>query len=164
MHWIVRCIFHKLYCTPFPKIFPCLDATMKQHLVTYNILIAILIVFLGVVATIALADCNWLPRSGCILVAYGLLLSKWSLMQSTYIPKNHYNNPDLSSSRPVPTGTAETPTHHIFLDARQEFSASIDMKVSHYFAIVLIGTLIWGFGDMPLKFICSHTLACSADC
>lgn len=106
--------------------------------------IALLTLLLGATLSVGLHDWTWLARSGSLVVINGIVLTSHQIL-------DHINRLKLNQGR-LPSQFGRDWAER---DKRQFINESPEgvWRYEKYgLYMLIIGTLVWGFGDLPNRF------------
>ena len=102
--------------------------------------VALLTLMLGVALSLLLYDWTWFSRSGSLVVINGIILTSHQII-------DHINRLKLGQTPPITQfgrDWADREKHHLIHDPKE----GVWQYEKYGLYMLIIGTLIWGFGDL----------------
>ena len=112
-----------------------------------------LFLLLGLIASLSLGDWSWFSRSGSLVVIVGLVLTSQQIYgHMDYLAHHRPKGPDGSSHSKH--DWAHGSGKRGLLDHRYS-NEVIWQKETHGFYLLIIGTAVWGLGDLLGRYLFS---------
>ena len=102
--------------------------------------IAFITLLLGMVLSLKLSDWTWLSRAGSLIVINGIILTSHQIIH--HIQRLQQNQIHWQSQ--FNRDWAAGDKHHFIYDS----STGIWMDEKYGFYMLIVGTFVWGFGDL----------------
>lgn len=126
------------------------NITTTLEPISKGISVAFTIFFCGIIASILSTDWTWLSRSGCLIVVVGIIMAAWDIGNALNNLEDYKVSEDIRDL--IEKKFSNLDETQLNENINQIKIKLIDKaKVFHRqieTTLIIIGTLVWGFGDL----------------